>query len=86
MPVPFANELRGAAAEPQDDLLEVSVFALPDLKTVPEEALNLRAGGPRVRKLVRGSRDLLHPGEHEDPAGFAVPVVTQQIPLTRNAR
>jgi hypothetical protein len=41
MPVPLANELRGPAGESQDDLLELSVFALPDLKTIPEEALNL---------------------------------------------
>ena len=72
MPVPFANELRGTAAESQDDLLEVSVFALPDLKTIPEETLNVLAGGPWVRKLLSGSRHLSHPGEHKDPAGFAV--------------
>jgi len=44
MPVPFANELRGTAGEPQNDLLEVGVFALPDLKTVLEEALNIPSG------------------------------------------
>jgi hypothetical protein len=57
MPVPFANKLRCTAGEPQDDLLEVSVFALPDLKTIPEEALNLGAGRPWIVKLMRGSRD-----------------------------
>jgi hypothetical protein len=77
MPVSLANELRGTTGESQDDTLELSVFALPDLKTGPEEALNLRAGGPRVRKLVRGSRDSSHPGEHEDSARFASPVVPE---------
>jgi hypothetical protein len=86
MPVPFANELRGPARESQDDLLELGVFGLPDLKTVPEEPLNLPLPWPWVGKLVASSRDLLHPGEHEDPPGFAAAVVTQQIPLTRNAR
>jgi hypothetical protein len=86
MPVPLPNELRGPAGKSQDDLLEIGVFALPNLKAVPEEALNFIVGGPWVRKLVRGSRDLLHPGEHEDPAGFAIPVVAEQIPLTRNTR
>ena len=85
MPVPFANELRGTAGESQDDLLEVSVFALPNLKAIPEEPFDLRAGGPWVRQLFGGSRNLLHPGEHEDPAGFAIPVTPKQIPLTRNA-
>ena len=27
----------------------------------------------------------MHAGEHEDPAGFTVPVVAEQIPLNRNA-
>jgi hypothetical protein len=46
MPVPFANELCRSARESEDDLLKLGVFALPDLKTIPEEALNIRAGGP----------------------------------------
>jgi hypothetical protein len=79
MPVPFTNKLRGSTAEPENDLLELSIFALPDLKTIPEEAVDLGAGGFGVRKLVRGPGNLLHPGEHEDPAGFAAPVVTEQI-------
>jgi hypothetical protein len=77
MPVPFANELRGTAGEPQDDLLELSVFTLPDLETIPEEPFDLRAGGFWVRKLLCGSRDSSHAGAHKDPAGFAVPVVPQ---------
>ena len=52
MPVPFANELRGPAGESQDDLLEIGVFALPDLKTIPEEALNLPLPWPWIGKLV----------------------------------
>lgn len=52
MPVLFANKLRGAAREPQDDLLAVGVFALPDLETVLEQALNVLAGGPWIGKLV----------------------------------
>jgi hypothetical protein len=51
MPVPFANELSGTAGESKNDLLEASVFALPDLKTVLEQTLNFLGGGPWVRKL-----------------------------------
>jgi hypothetical protein len=51
MPVAFANELRGTAGEPKNNLLEISVFALPYLKTIPEKALNLSAGRFCVRKF-----------------------------------
>jgi hypothetical protein len=85
MPVPFANELRGTAGEPENDLLEVSVLALPDLETILEEALNLRFAGPWIGKLVLAWRDFPHPGEHKDPARFASPVVPEQIPLSGNA-
>jgi hypothetical protein len=85
MPIPFPNELCGPAGESQVDLLELSVFALPDLKTIPKEPFDLTAGGFWVRKLLCGSRDSSHPGEHKDPPSFAVPVVAEQIPLTRNA-
>ena len=85
MPVPFTNELRGPTRESQDDLLDLGTFALPDLKTVSEEAFNVPLPWPWLGKIMRGSRDLLHPGEHEDPAGVAVPIVAEQIPLTGNA-
>ena len=81
----FANELCGVAGESKNDLLEAGVFALPDLKTILEEALNLRIAGPWIGKLLRSSRDVPHASEHEDPARFADPVVPEQIPLTRNA-
>ena len=41
MPVPFADELSGPAGEAQDDLLAVGIFALPDLKTIPEPVRNI---------------------------------------------
>ena len=85
MPVPFANELRGTAAEPQDDFLEVSVFTLPDLKTIVDEAVNLRFAGPWIGKLFSGPLDLPHPGEHKDPARFAGPIVPEQVPLPGDA-
>jgi hypothetical protein len=40
MPVPLPNELRRLAGKSQNDLLELGVFGLPDLKAVPEEALD----------------------------------------------
>ena len=86
MPVPLPNELRRLAGKSQNDLLELGVFGLPDLKAVPEEALNLPLPWPWARKLLASSRDLLHPGEHEDPARLSVPVIAEQIPLTRSAR
>jgi len=56
MPVPLPNELRGTAGESQDDLLEVSVFALPDLEAVPEQALDLSAGRFLSSKTSFGER------------------------------
>jgi hypothetical protein len=72
------------AGKSQNDLLELGVLALPDLKAVPEEALNFPLPWPWVRKLLVSSRDLLHAGEHEDPACLSIPVAAQQIPLTGN--
>ena len=42
--------------DPGDDLLEVSVFALPDLEAVPEQALDLSAGRFLSSKTSFGER------------------------------
>jgi len=85
MPIPFSYELRGASRESQNDVLQLGVFALPDLKTVLEELLNLRIARSWFGKLIRRLRDMLYSGKHKDPACVASPIIAEQIPLARDA-
>src|ERR1700733_799619 len=85
MPVAFTNQLCGAPREAQNNLEEFRVFALPDLKAVLEELLNISIARSRGGTLSLSRTDVPHPGQDKDPASFACLVIAEQIPLTGNA-
>ena len=86
MPIPFPHELCGATREPQNDLLQPRVFALPDLKAVRKKLLNVFVSRLGLRERTSSCRGVLHAAKDEDAARHAARVIAEQIPLTRNAR
>ena len=86
MPVPLPYELCGATRKAQSDMLQSRVFALPDLKAVLKELLNVFVSRLGLGKRTSSCRDVLHAAKDKDPARPATRIIAEQIPLTRNAR
>ena len=86
MPVPLPYELCGATRKAQSDMLQSRVFALPDLKAVLKQLLNVFVARLEIGERASSCRDVLHAAKDEDAARPATRVVAEQIPLTRNAR